>query len=84
MMLEKRRQEKPVKKLISIVVPMYNEESTLGILYEELNKVINSNLNTIVIASGTSTPIKNVNDIKNYLLKNKIPSDKVKLSDYIK
>ena len=28
------------KKLISIVVPMYNEESTLEILYEELNKVI--------------------------------------------
>ena len=27
------------KKLISIVVPMYNEESTLEILYEELNKV---------------------------------------------
>lgn len=28
-----------MKKLISIVVPMYNEESTLEILYEELNKV---------------------------------------------
>lgn len=27
------------KKLISIVVPCYNEEPTLGILYEELNKV---------------------------------------------
>ena len=27
------------KKLISIVVPMYNEESTLEILYEELNKI---------------------------------------------
>ena len=27
------------KKLISIVVPMYNEEPTLEILYEELNKV---------------------------------------------
>lgn len=27
------------KKLISIVVPCYNEEATLGILYEELNKV---------------------------------------------
>jgi hypothetical protein len=40
--------------------------------------------NSFIIASGTSTPLKNVNDIKNYLLKNKIPSDKVKLSDYIK
>jgi len=28
-----------VKKTISIVVPMYNEEPTLEILYEELNKV---------------------------------------------
>ena len=28
------------KKLISIVIPMYNEESTLEILYEELNKVV--------------------------------------------
>ena len=28
-----------MKKLISIVVPMYNEEPTLEILYEELNKV---------------------------------------------
>ena len=27
------------KKLISIVVPCYNEEPTLGILYEELNRV---------------------------------------------
>ncbi len=27
------------KKLISIVVPCYNEEPTLGILYEELNKI---------------------------------------------
>ena len=27
------------KKLISIVVPMYNEESTLEMLYEELNNV---------------------------------------------
>lgn len=27
------------KKVISIVVPCYNEEPTLGILYEELNKV---------------------------------------------
>lgn len=30
------------KKLISIVVPCYNEEPTLGILYEELNKVTTS------------------------------------------
>lgn len=29
-----------MKKLISIVVPMYNEESTLEILYDELNKVV--------------------------------------------
>ena len=29
-----------MKKLISIVVPMYNEESTLEILYEKLNNVI--------------------------------------------
>ena len=28
-----------MKRLISIVVPMYNEESTLEILYDELNKV---------------------------------------------
>lgn len=32
---------------------------------KELNKVINSNLNTIVIASGTSTPIEIVNKIIN-------------------
>jgi len=30
------------KKLISIVVPMYNEESTLEMLYEELNNVIST------------------------------------------
>lgn len=29
-----------MKKLISIVIPMFNEESTLEILYEELNKVV--------------------------------------------
>ena len=29
-----------MKKLISIVVPMYNEESTLEMMYEELNKVV--------------------------------------------
>ena len=29
-----------MKKIISIVVPMYNEESALKIFYEELNKVI--------------------------------------------
>jgi glycosyltransferase involved in cell wall biosynthesis len=28
------------KKKISIVVPMYNEQESLGILYEELNKVV--------------------------------------------
>ena len=27
------------KKKISIVVPMYNEQETIGILYRELNKV---------------------------------------------
>ena len=32
---------------------------------KELNKVINSNLNTVVIASGTSTPIEIVNKIIN-------------------
>ena len=30
---------------------------------EDLNKVIASNLNTVVIASGTSTPIEIVNKI---------------------
>ena len=39
---------------------------------------------SFVISSGTSTPFKNVNDIKNYIEKNKLPSGKIKLSDYIK
>ncbi len=52
--------------------------------YLELMDIDLSNYNNFIISSGTSTPIINVNNVKDFLLKNKVSKKNTKLENYIK
>lgn len=61
--------------------------TTSSIFISSYNDLINFDLSKydkFIISSGTSTPIINVNEIKDYIVKGKIPTRCKKLSDYIK